>query len=627
MKKNIFWYSAGIFLLLSLSLSGQSSSFMPGFRYQAMLRNAQSLALGNTLVRLKVSIQGDDATGETYYTEFHEVLTDSRGLFELTIGKGSSSSGILADLPWSKEQLWVQLEMAQEGVADFVLVNKSPLMAVPYALHAANAAALYDPSAIENDETLEKNQSIYWLTAGNSGTNPNVHYVGTRDNTNLVFKTNGKPYVTLTPNGKLQVLSDVPAGPDNTKSSYPVVVEGTHNTQGVWVEINGSRSKANNFVTFADDNGIQGRIEGQTLTELENSDSYKTQVEVTSLNAVALAGKLVELSVKIAAESASAGAAAVICGLTFGIVACSDVPANAAGAVASGVKFTAWVVELTSYLTATGTSFDRIRSKVGVSYSSGSGDYAEYLLRNPQERNLVYGEIVGVNGGVVSLNTAQSSRNMVVSQYPAFLGKTPAEGTEHKYEKIAFLGQVPVRVVGKVRSGDYILPSGKNDGMGIAIHPEDLPARDYAKIVGTAWESIHNELPFNLVKVGVGIKSNLLAAKVDALEQKVDNIMAYLEGKDPLFTNRSTPSGTLRSAPQNTEPTSQYSETELLQQLEQHATFITEFYAGMEVKLKAEGYPITDNPAMAELFRDPVNTLKKIQRNPHEFVQHALSKH
>jgi hypothetical protein len=636
MKKLFFWLATFLVLMTS-PLLGQST-FSQGFRYQAMLRDSAGQALGNKETELIIRIIGQDKFQDSFYSELHRVKTSPNGLFELTIGQGIQKNGALSELPWAEQQLWLQIEMKQEKLPIFSVVSKSPLMAVPYALHAANAAALFDPIQTTN-EPIEKSgaQSIYWTTSGNLGTNPNVHFVGSRDNVNVIFKTNGKAYMTLTPIGKLELISDVPAGPDNLKSSYPVVVEGTQNIQGVWVEINGSRSKANNFVTFADDNGIQGRIEGQTLSELEKSDAYVTQVAVTTLNSVALVSKLAELYLKIVSEGVSAAAAAVVCGLTFGLIACPDIAALSVGATAAIAKAAVWTVELASYLTVTGTSFDRIRSKVGVSYSSGSGDYAEWMMRNPKEIDMVYGEIVGVNGGIVTRNTT-SNRNMVISQYPAFLGKTPSPESEQNFEKVAFMGQVPVRVIGKVKSGDFILPSGKNDGLGIAIHPEDMSISDYSKMVGIAWESVDNHLAFNLVNVAVGLKTNHLAGKVDELESKVNNIMNFLEGKSPLHpsdsvaystqssVNMSSSSVALPSGISFEENQNLFSNDEYDRMVDQNAGYLKLMVANVEQKLIAQGSDIS-HPAIVKLFKDPVNTLKEMHRNPKEFAEWALTAH
>jgi len=48
---------------------------------------------------------------------------------------------------------------------------------------------------------------------------------------------------------------------------------------------------------------------------------------------------------------------------------------------------------------------------------------------------------------------------------------------------------VRVKVRGLVRDGDYIIPSGLNDGTGAAISPGSIRSDQYAQVVGRAWES------------------------------------------------------------------------------------------------------------------------------------------
>ena len=105
-------------------------------------------------------------------------------------------------------------------------------------------------------------------------------------------------------------------------------------------------------------------------------------------------------------------------------------------------------------------------ANVGVAYESGSGDYAEWLEKENVEEVLSYGDIVGVVGGKISKNYATAEKFMVVSAAPAVIGNMPQPAEEHEFETVAFVGQVPVKVKGEVHIGDYILPSGDNDGFG-----------------------------------------------------------------------------------------------------------------------------------------------------------------
>jgi len=66
-------------------------------------------------------------------------------------------------------------------------------------------------------------------------------------------------------------------------------------------------------------------------------------------------------------------------------------------------------------------------SSIGVSYSSGAGDYAEWLQRAPGVKALDFGKLVGVNGGKLSLDTKNAQHVMVVYKQPIVLGNAPQE--------------------------------------------------------------------------------------------------------------------------------------------------------------------------------------------------------
>ena len=54
--------------------------------------------------------------------------------------------------------------------------------------------------------------------------------------------------------------------------------------------------------------------------------------------------------------------------------------------------------------------------------------------------------------------------------------KKALDAAEGNFEKVAFMGQVPVTVMGAVRTGDYIIADSKISGYGKAVHPEDRKA-------------------------------------------------------------------------------------------------------------------------------------------------------
>ena len=108
-----------------------------------------------------------------------------------------------------------------------------------------------------------------------------------------------------------------------------------------------------------------------------------------------------------------------------------------------------------------------------LSYNTTAADFAEWLpMLRPGEK-IEPGDIVAVVGGKITKSTEKADYFQVVSTAPGWLGACPGKDREHLYRKVAFLGQVPVRVRGQVNAGDYIVASTLNDGTGRAVPPGD----------------------------------------------------------------------------------------------------------------------------------------------------------
>jgi len=105
-----------------------------------------------------------------------------------------------------------------------------------------------------------------------------------------------------------------------------------------------------------------------------------------------------------------------------------------------------------------------------------------------------------------------------------------------KYEKIAFMGQVPVKVIGKVKKGDYILPSGNQDGMAIAVAPQKMAVGDYARIIGTAWGESDGKEMFSFVNTAVGINSNDLVRVIQDMQGMLNDIQLALAEVNPNYS-------------------------------------------------------------------------------------------
>jgi hypothetical protein len=185
---------------------------------------------------------------------------------------------------------------------------------------------------------------------------------------------------------------------------------------------------------------------------------------------------------------------------------------------------------------------------LGVSFTSSAGDYAEYLPRLDKGEGLSPGDVVGLHAQGVSRRTRSAERVMVVSEAPIVLGNDPGEDRRAAYERIAFVGQVEVRVRGAVRAGDLLLASGFEDGTAEALPADQVSASRLRQVLGRALEDAGDsgEGGGDRVLALVGLPdSALLAALLEARDRRVDRLEGLVERLGDLVGLRSEASSTL----------------------------------------------------------------------------------
>lgn len=177
-------------------------------------------------------------------------------------------------------------------------------------------------------------------------------------------------------------------------------------------------------------------------------------------------------------------------------------------------------------------------ASLGVEYASGNGDYAEWLERTDNKELITPGDIVAVSGGKITKDLACAEQVMVVSHQPIVLGNVPKEGQSFSGNNIAFMGQVPVKVLGPVSTGDYIVGQSSTPGYGIAKHPDQMSIEDFKYAVGRSWDNdladgpkmvntvvgIHNGDYLKILK-GFESKFNESELRLKTLEQKVAELI------------------------------------------------------------------------------------------------------
>jgi hypothetical protein len=193
------------------------------------------------------------------------------------------------------------------------------------------------------------------------------------------------------------------------------------------------------------------------------------------------------------------------------------------------------------------TNFIDEYNDLGVEYSSGNGDYAEWLERLDPAEFLSAGDIVAVRGGKITRDLSNVEQIMVVSHRPIILGNTPDKTKTHLGNNIAFMGQVPVKVLGPVRSGDYIVASKEVPGYGMAVSPDRMTSEYFRLSVGRSWDENLMEGP-KMVNTVVGVHNGDWANIFQKIERKQkeyeakyraiqDKIKALDKKADELITN------------------------------------------------------------------------------------------
>lgn len=156
----------------------------------------------------------------------------------------------------------------------------------------------------------------------------------------------------------------------------------------------------------------------------------------------------------------------------------------------------------------------------GVKFESSGADYAEYLPKLNAYESIEAGDVVGIFDGKISKNTNGASKIMVISTMPIIIGNKKNKLMANRSEAVAFIGQVPVKVVGSVFSGDYILPSGMGDGTAIAVSGDKLRPDQIDQIIGQSWE---NNIALKEKKVNVAITPSASPWKMIVKQLDIDN--------------------------------------------------------------------------------------------------------
>ena len=141
-----------LLLLLPLLIFAQVPQ---GVGYQGVATDALGIELVNQSISIRASILSNSATGTIEWQETHNTSTDTFGLFNLTIGQGTSTgNGVqssFSDIPWGANTHFLKIEMDVNGGSNYSFMGTNQMMSVPYSLYAKNAKLLPAMSMTNRD--------------------------------------------------------------------------------------------------------------------------------------------------------------------------------------------------------------------------------------------------------------------------------------------------------------------------------------------------------------------------------------------------------------------------------------------------------------------------------------------
>lgn len=125
-----------LFLLLSFVAFSQAPNSIP---YQAVIRNSSGVLIANQIVKLRLSLHDSIASGTIIYQETQFPNTNTMGMINIYVGKGTPAAGNFANINWSNNSKFLQVEIDVTGGTNYTDLGTQQLMSVPYALYSNKA--------------------------------------------------------------------------------------------------------------------------------------------------------------------------------------------------------------------------------------------------------------------------------------------------------------------------------------------------------------------------------------------------------------------------------------------------------------------------------------------------------
>src|SRR5688572_10144136 len=115
-----------LFLLCCSAIYAQNVP--QGMKYQAVARNLSGNVIANGEISLKISLLTGSKASTVHYSEVHTITTSPLGLFSLVIGEGKAEKGAFSTVPWSTDDVWMEVSIKEKGSSTFAVISNSKLL-------------------------------------------------------------------------------------------------------------------------------------------------------------------------------------------------------------------------------------------------------------------------------------------------------------------------------------------------------------------------------------------------------------------------------------------------------------------------------------------------------------------
>jgi len=162
-----------LFLLAFFIVGSILAQAPQSFKYQAVARNSDGTAIKNSPIGLKLSILSGSADGTVVYSETFTPVSNSIGVFNVNIGKGSPLSGNFADIDWGADNYFLNVAIDPDGGSNYTDMGTTQFVSVPYSLYTASIYVHYS-----NDTLYIGDQYVILSGGGGGGDNSVTDYDG-----------------------------------------------------------------------------------------------------------------------------------------------------------------------------------------------------------------------------------------------------------------------------------------------------------------------------------------------------------------------------------------------------------------------------------------------------------------